>query len=356
LGDQYGSRELVGTGPFKLVEWVSGSRAVLERNPDYAWATKAYAHTGPTRLERLIYAQIPEAATRAAALEKGDVSTAQITPPDLAALRGKPGIRIVLLPQPGTSRMILFNTAKGPTADIRVRRAINHAINKSILIRLPAWSGTGSPAFAALGRNLVPKESLPEYDRLKEEDYAYDVERAKQLLDEAGWKPGPDGVRVKDGQRLVIDNVVFEGFVGEMQAFQAMLRQVGIDFRIRGGDGSFLIATNTRGDFNTTLVGDSGYDAAGQLSEFFRSGAIYNWLGFRSSELDRLIDAASATSDIGERWKNLIAAMRIINRNALGVMAWEASYVFAVRESVQNLAFHEIGFPYFYPAWIRPER
>lgn len=348
LGDEYGSRELVGTGPFRLVEWVRGDRAVLERNPDYRWGARIFGHTGPPHLERIVYREILEPATRAALVERGEAQSAEIVPAILGTLRGQAGVQIATIPQAGTTRMMLLNTGREPTSDIRVRRAINHAVNKPLLLRLPNWSGTGRPGLAPLPSNMVPRASLPEYSRLRQFDYDHSVDRARQLLEDAGWKVGPDGIRAKDGARLVLDFVLVEAQVGDAQPFQSMLRQVGIDLRIRAGDASFLLATNARGDFHATFVSGSGYDSPGLLTAFFRSGGIFNWFKFVSPTLDESLDAAAAASDTSERWKNLVAAMRIIMQNAVGVMGWEGDYVFAIRRNVEGLRFNEIGFPYFY--------
>ncbi|MDR5682478.1 MAG: ABC transporter substrate-binding protein [Armatimonadota bacterium] len=355
LGDDYGSRELVGTGPFRLVSWTRGAEAVLERNPDYRWGARVFGHTGPAFVERLVYRQVPEAATRAAVVETGQATSSQITPPDIAVLRGKPGVRIVLVPKAGTARMMLLNTKESPTNDIRVRRAINHAINKPLLMRLPAWSGTGRPGLGPLPTNMVPRAFQGLYrSQLQPVDLEYNPDRARQLLEEAGWRVGPDGIRVRGSERLVLDHVIPEGTaVRESEPLQAMLRQVGIELRFRIGDFNFWIGTVSKGEYRSTIMSDSGYESAGILSSFFRTGSVYNWYGFSSPELDRMLDTAVASADPETRWRNLIGAMRIILANAVGVMGWEEDYVFAARANVENLQFNEVAFPYFYATRLR---
>lgn len=353
-GDDYGSKGiLVGTGPFKLVQWVKDDKIILERNPDYRWGAAVFGHTGPAFLDRIIYQDIPETTSRVASVETGETGIAQISESDVAGLRGKADVRVVLTPKAGTSRMLLLNLAKGATTDIRVRRAINHAINKPLLIKLPAWAGIGRPAFAPLPTNMVPNAYQGAFTALKQIDYEYNVDRAKQLLEEAGWRPGPGGIRMKGTEQLIIEHVINDGDVIWSQPLQAMLRQVGIDLRFRVGDFNFWLGTVGKGDFGSTIMSDSGYDAHAMVSEFFRSGSVYSWYGFHNSDLDKLLDSAGSASSAEDRWKNLIAGMRIVIQNAVGVMAWEQDYVFAVRTNVEGVQFNEVGFPYFATTWLK---
>jgi peptide/nickel transport system substrate-binding protein len=353
LGDDYGNKGLVGSGPFRFVEWIKGDRVVLERNPDYRWGARTFGHAGPAHLDRLIYRDMPEDGSRAAAVETGEVAISQITEPHASQLRDKPNVRIALVPKAGTSRILMFNVARGPTTDVRVRRAIGHAINKPLLIKLPAWANIGRPATAVLPRNMVPKEFLRQYDRLAEFDQDYDLDRARRLLDEAGWRPGPDGIRMRGGERLALDHVIIESDVIWSQPLQAMLRQAGVDLRFRPGDFNFWVATMRRGEFASTIMSASGYEPTRLVIAMFKSGQAFNYWGYQNVDLERILDAGSVSTTDEDRWTNVLAALRIVNQNALGIMAWEQDYVFAVRSNVEGLQFNEVGFPYFATTWLR---
>jgi peptide/nickel transport system substrate-binding protein len=353
LGDEYGNRGLIGTGPFMLQEWVRNDRVVLQRNPEYNWGARIFGRTGAAPLERITYRDMPEDPARAAAVETGEIHAAQVTEPDAAALRGKANVRIVLVPKAGTVRMLLLNGGKSPTNDLKVRQAINAAINKPQLIRLPAWANIGRPAIAVLPSNMVPPEYRGQFNRLRDEN-EFDVERAKRLLEEAGWRPGPDGIRVKGSERLVLDHVIISTDAIWSQPMQAMLRAIGVEMRFRPGDFNFWIGTTSKGDFTSTIISDSGADAAGMAHEFFRTGAVYNYWGIRNAEVDRLLDVAVAASDLETRWQALIPAMRLINQSVPGVFGWEQDYVFAARTNVEGLLFNEVGYPYFAATTLRP--
>ena len=347
-GENYGVTTLVGSGPFKFIEWVQNDRVVFEKNPDYNWGPPV-AHQGPARLDRIIFQDIVEASTRAAALQNGDVHIAQMAEAQADQLRSLSQVETLLVGRAGTTRMFLMNTAKAPLDDIRVRQAINHATDKEAFIQLPAWSGIGKPGVAPLPSHLMPEDV---FSRLTEYDYAYDPDRAIALLEEAGWTMGPNGVRVKDGQELIFDMVTVDGTVPNIEPFDGMLNQVGIKLNIKPGDFNFWIGSVDVGEFDITLMSDSGYNAPGLVEEFFHSAASYNDYGFSDPQVDQYLEAALAAPDRDEQWENLEAAMAIIMQNAVGVMAWEQQFIYGKRGEVMDARFNEIGFPYFYETWI----
>jgi peptide/nickel transport system substrate-binding protein len=169
-------RQPVGTGPMKLVEWQRGQRATFERNPDY-WGKKPF-------FDRVIYRPVPDEIARVAALQAGEVHLVSAMPPEMApvlarnpktdvARRGQRQIYIGL-DQTGANNKVL--------ADVRVRQAINYAVNKDVLVT------------QILGNNAVPNvggmfPQAPGFDtRLT--PYPHDPARAKQLLTEAGVGSG----------------------------------------------------------------------------------------------------------------------------------------------------------------------
>ncbi len=347
-GDDYGVTALVGSGPFKFVEWVKNDRVVMEKNPDYNWGPPV-AHQGPARLDKIIFQDIVEAATRAAALQNGDVDMAQMTEAQADQLRSLSEVETLLVGRAGTTRMFLMNMKKAPLDDIRVRQAINHATDKAAFIQLPAWSGIGKPGVAPLPSHMVPEDI---FARLREYDYAYDPEKARSLLEEAGWMMGPNGLRVKDGKELILDMVTVDGTVPNVEPFDGMLNEVGIKLNIKPGDFNFWIGSVDKGEFDITLMSDSGYNAPGLVEEFFVSTSGYNDYGFSDPKVDEYMAKAVASPDKEVQWENLFQAMTIIMQNAVGVMAWEQQFIFGKRKEVMDPRFNEIGFPYFYETWV----
>ncbi|MGH2614489.1 MAG: ABC transporter substrate-binding protein [Thermomicrobiales bacterium] len=349
-GDDYGVSSLVGSGPYTFVEWVKDSHVTLEKNPDYASGPPAFGFSGPTPLDRLTFREVPENAVRAAAVVNGEVQMARIIEPNVPDVQGAEGVEIIATPKAGSSRMYLMNTAKVPTDDINVRRAINMAIDKETMLQLPGWAGFGRPGIAPLPSNMVPNGDL---SMLVEYDIPYDLAGANALLDANGWALTGD-IREKDGVQLVLDMVTTTNDVdaGQIEPIDGFLNEIGARLNIRAGDFNFWIDTVQATDFHMTLMSDSGYIGVGIIEEFFREGEPFANYGLANPELNELIDAAVAAPNLEEQWENLIPAMAIIMQEVVGVMGWEQDYLDAASTQIGGLAYNEVGFPWFYGTYL----
>lgn len=349
-GADYGITSLVGSGPYKFVEWIKDSHVSLERNPDYNSAPPAFGFSGPTPLDRLTFRDVPEASLRAQSVLQGELDMAQIIEPNVAEVQGQDGVTIIATPKAGSSRMYLMNTAKAPTDDINVRRAVNMAIDKETMLQLPGWAGYGRPGLAPLPSNMVPNGDL---SSLEQYDIPYDVEGANALLDESGWVLNGD-IREKDGVQLVFDMVTTQESVdaGQIEPIDGFLSDIGARLNIRAGDFNFWIDTVQKTDFHMTLMSDSGYIGVGIFEAFFREGEPFANYGLANPELNAAIDAAIASPNLEEQWVHLFEAMAIVMQEVVGVMAWEQDYLDVASTKVQGLAYNEVGFPWFYGAYL----
>ncbi len=347
-GDDYGIKTLVGTGPFRFKEYVQGSHTTLVRNEDYAWAPDYYENQGPPYLEELTYREIEDADTRLAAMEGGEIQFITINPPQASTVEADPDLAVLTTPKAGTTRMYLMNLAKPPTDDLRVRQAINHAIDKVGMIQLPAWSGYANPGVAALPSNMIPG-GMPA--SLKALDYDFDVAKANALMDEAGWVMGADGIREKDGVKFILDMIGTTTGVPQMEPLDQMLRAIGGQLKIGSGDFNYWLDTVAAGDFHMTLMSDSGYNSPALMAEFFLTDAVYNDYSYSNAFFDEHVHAALGAATQEEVWDNLIPALEQLQRDAVGVMGFEQLYLYAASSNLQGVYFNEIGFPYFYQAW-----
>ncbi|MDP8971407.1 MAG: ABC transporter substrate-binding protein [Actinomycetota bacterium] len=222
-GSKPGERP-VGTGPFRFVEYRPKEQLVVERNDDY-WGE-------PATLEQITFRFIPEANSRRLALEAGDVDVMLDVPLDVVGSLEASGF-VVDKPAPGLYEAMYANISgeKGYTTitDLDVRKAVAHAIDRQALVE-GVFDG-----LAVNEQTMVPARLLaPHDDRI--EGYRHDPDEAARLLEEAGWRPGPGGIRHKDGQPLRLQLV--NGFPSSQahgpvaEFIQAQLREVGVDVEI----------------------------------------------------------------------------------------------------------------------------
>src|SRR2546425_11423338 len=192
------SRRPVGTGPFMVKEWVSKSHVTLVRNPDYAWPSATAAHRGPAHLEEITWRFVPEATTRTAVLQTGEANIAEdLSYADVAALERNSDLRILRGVPAGTPWTIFPNVQRVPTNEPAVRRALRHALNNGAAVRAPfprPSHAAGSPP------PPPPPRPLPGAKEL----FPYDPARARENLDDAGWRARARGIPAKDGKRLEI--------------------------------------------------------------------------------------------------------------------------------------------------------
>ena len=142
LGADFGTNP-VGTGPFRFVEWVPQSHIVIERNPDYAWAPEGF-HSGPAYLDGVRFTFIPEESQRVAALETAQTDVILYAPARDVASMTESGFGTEAIEVPGIAQVCIVNAANGATADLAVRKAINHAINQQTIIDV-INEGVGQP-------------------------------------------------------------------------------------------------------------------------------------------------------------------------------------------------------------------
>jgi peptide/nickel transport system substrate-binding protein len=172
-GNTYEQAEnVVGTGPYKLVEYVKGDHVTLTRNEDY-WGEKAYYQTQ-------IFKVIPDAAGRETAVRSGQVDVVtQVPAPDLDSLKADSSLK-VLLPVGGRNVYMAINTTSSTNAflkDPKVRQALNYAVDKDAIVKNVLF-GAGAVVSAPVSDNA--------FGYCKLGPYAYDPAKAKQLLQEAG--------------------------------------------------------------------------------------------------------------------------------------------------------------------------
>jgi peptide/nickel transport system substrate-binding protein len=295
FGDQFGQNP-VGSGPFKFVEWVPQDRIVIERNPDYNWASEIQQVSGPAPLARITFRPIVEAATRAAALLAGEVDFAVLVAADFAALEGDSNFRQqTILTEGYPPAGIFVNTQKAPTDDVKVRQALAFGVNRDEVNQV-VYEGAAGPAdsvISTFGWAYDPATAL----------YSYDPERAAQLLDEAGWTMGEGEYRQKDGQELKIVHLALTSVKQVAELVQAQLREIGVNVELLVQDNPAQQQSAQQGLHNLVWTQWSGVDPA-DLRKVYGSENIgdgWNFSHYNNPEVDQMFLEGAALNDVEER-------------------------------------------------------
>ncbi|MEV4839969.1 ABC transporter substrate-binding protein [Nonomuraea sp. NPDC049486] len=186
------ARGTSGSGPYVLSEAAPGDHYTFKVRRDYAWGSSG---TGADLPEQVVLKVVPNEQTAANLLVAGTLNGAQFLGPDRARMESTPGIGQIVTPV-GNGQFFYHQGDGRPGADPAVRKALTQALNLTELGGI-ASGGTGRPA-----TGLVVEPRACPGDTVTGHVPAFDEAAAAAALDAAGWKPGPDGIRVKDGERL----------------------------------------------------------------------------------------------------------------------------------------------------------
>ncbi len=325
------------TGPFEVAEYVPNERLVVERNDDY-WGE-------PAKLDKITFRFIPDETTRILALQNGEVDLVADAPRGvLDSIEGLSGIKIAESPVGQVflayvARRDLAGTDK-PLADPLVRRAVASAIDRGgyvegVLDGNAVEVTTVAPP-AVLGEHADLVEGVP-----------YDPAEAARLLDEAGWTPGPDGIRVKDGRPLELAMVFARVDVTTLEYVQAALAEVGIRGKIEQLDAGAYRERLDTGNYDLDFSGPNQNDAnpAFLLSLRWWSKADGENAQFISpgpdTQFERIIDQTQEATDREELQRLAAEGMHELVDNEVGGIPLAGVYrIYAMKDNVQGFEPH----------------
>lgn len=335
--ETYGDRlatNPVGSGPWRLVDWTVGQQMVFERNEDY-WGDLPKA-------QRLVVKIIPEQSTRLVELETGNVDLVeQVDPEQISIVERNADLQ--LWSKPCTCLYgVWFNLARPGLDDLRVRQAINYALDVDGMVE--ALVGDGG----VRSQGPVPIENLGHYPGIKET--GYDVARAEQLLDDAGWRKGGDGIRQKDGVRMEYTLLTPQGrYVADKElseVTQQMLSQIGIKVNLQVVEPGSIFPEYLKGEFDMVFIGGwfTDPDPARGPMYLYLGDTIYNTFNYRNDEVLALFDVIRGTGDFDKRKVLAHQAQQLIQADEVAVWMYNANILAATRKAVQNYNHNAIGF------------
>lgn len=309
----------MGAGPFKFIEGTIDDRIVLERFDDYYGGSPEIPTVGPAPAARVIFEFMPEVSTRIAAIQGGDVHIIHMVPPDMVAtLEADPNIEVKTVE--GT-RMHMFemNVDRAPFDDVRVRQAVNYAIDMDTIVESVLLGYGITVAGPLLPHGFAVHPDL--------QPYGYDPDKAMELLTEAGYA---------DGFELVIDTT--DELKDVTYAAASMLNDIGIEATVRIWDWGVLREHLIEGDrmMSFGTWGNSTLDPSDLLVPKLRSNDRGNYSQYANPELDELLDAAEIAVDRDEREQLYHQAQEIIYNDAPWVFGYVGMEIEACRNDVVN--------------------
>ncbi len=330
-GNEGLSRRPIGSGPFRFSSWSQGERLELVANDSY--------FEGPPQVSRLVFRIIPDATVRLLALEQGSVDLLQNNiPPDLLP-RIEASSELAFRKAQGTNYTYLgMNLQVPPFNDVRVRRAVAHAIDREALIRhvlkglaVPASSMLPSSHWAFAPNLLV---------------YTYEPHMAAALLDDAGYRDpdGPGGqprftVTFKTSQNEVTR------LIGEV--LQDEFSRVGIALKVQTYEWGTLFADIKAGNFQLYALTWVGITEPDIYYHVFHSHSTpphgANRGGYANPEVDALLELGRATLDQAERARIYGRVQQILAQELPYISLWHSTNVVATRKRVRGYVLYPAG-------------
>jgi peptide/nickel transport system substrate-binding protein len=311
----------VGSGPYRFVSADQDREVIIERN-DLYWG-------GKPKLKRVRFMVVPDSTTRALELRKGSADVALELNPDMVlTLKREP--RLQVLSAPGTRLAYMaFNLRDPILKDVRVRRAIAHALDRQPLIHY-LWRDFARPA-----ASVMPPESWAYDESVRPPQH--DLDQARQLLDAAGY-PAVNGVRF----HLIMKTSTEESSRSMAAVFQQQLREIGIALDIRSFEFATFFSDVQRGEFQVYSLRWIGGNEDPEIFTYaFHSSKIIpngaNRQFYSNPRVDALIDQARQEIDQSARKRDYAELQRILAEDLPYIDLWYFDNVAVYSSRVSNL-------------------
>lgn len=336
---------VVGTGPFVLSDYAPNQSLTLTRRDDYGWGSSLWTKEGAAYLDKLVFTVVPESGVRTGGLSSGQVDViGRVAQAEEAALQGS-GAALQGYTIPGVGYNLGFNNDRPVLRDARVRQAIKLAIDRPQIAETVFSSGT-LPATSVLARNTPGHTDLGA-------ELAFDPAKAGALLDSAGWAPGDDGIRRKDGAALTLKTVWFSNaavFRPALELLQQQLKKVGVDLVLTELQVAQFPALLKSGDYDAFWGGNYNRADPDALRTLY-STRLGNAYRIPPTELDTLLDRQAAEADPARRDDLVAQVQRLVVQNAYVVPVVDQRTVLGLSGDVHDLRFAGSGDLHLHDTW-----
>ncbi len=335
---------VVGSGPFVLDSYVRNESITLTKRAGYSWGSSLWTHPGEAYLDRIEFRIVPESGVRVGSLQSGEVDAiGNIAQQDEAPLTAA-GAQLIARANPGLPFGISFNLSRPIVSEPAVREAISLAINRPEVVSTVYTSQTKA-ATSSLA------SSTPAYAD-QSALLGFDAARAASTLDAAGWVPGPDGVRTRNGQPLTIELTWYSNAASNrptLELIQQQLRAVGIDLQLRERPISDSTPVQQSGDFTASWANLTRADPDILRSQYSTVGN--NFYRLTPGPLDGLLAEQAAQPDDAARAATVAQAQQLLAENYYTVPVVELTTVLGVGSTTHGVTFDASSRIYLHDAW-----
>jgi len=321
----------IGSGPFKLKEYVPGNKAIVVRNPDYF-------EKGLPYLDEVHQIYIKEYAAQVSALKTGEIDIMYFAPSEIIPeLKKDPNVEVKIVSAPSFQPLIMWVTEK-PFNDVRVRQALRYAVDRQAMMEA-ATGGLG-----VLGNDSPVSPSNPYYNKALPQRKQ---DPAKKLLAEAGYPNGIDITLYTSTQRPGLEPAaVVAQQVTASSGFRVKIESVEIARLYKDIiPKAKPMATSHNNWFGRPTIDES-------LTPFYFTKSNWNYTGYSNLEVDKLLDAAKAKTDFASRKKLYDRVQEILYNEGPDVVAYFKNYVSAIRKEVKNYKLIPVQYVDLRDTWV----
>ena len=344
--------QVIGSGPFRFVEWVQGDHATIERNDDY-WVPEQTA-----TIDQFIYRVVADQNSAVQSLKAGESDISGLSSSQVESVESNDNLVVKSYDTFGWQMFIPNQDPERGTfgKDKRVRQALMYALDRQLIVD-QILNGYGVKADGM--QPVITRAYMP--DKLTT-IYGYDPDKAKALLDEAGWvDTDGDGIREKDGVKFSTEFPFDSGDAQTAQIvtyIQEAWKEIGVDIQPSAIVQSALIEQVLGGDFQLALMGVTWSDEDQGIlyrSDAFPEAGGFNVPRYSNPEFDKLNDAQLIEFDDARRMDLIAQANDILNEDVASGLLYFARGVAGFSSALHNFVPNAYGAWWLAPyLWVEP--